>query len=447
MDGYLGHYTTSFIWVICSMTILAMILKFFYYNVLHIWSNTIFTTTRIRSQPFEVGGSSKSTQVPYITSAGETKSRFIEYVFISSNSWFLGKLKTVKTTIMILPSRLLQLIETQGKALVGGVLDPLDRAAGGIGTLEEWKEWGRNLLHWRKTIALLCFFPLLILGILVPLIVISVLVLALVLSLPLMILLVLYNVFGNCRNIVDRNLVDNDEFMDRDIEDLPPEIDSIENLIFSCDPKLTLRKVQDDLAALETLDLSAKPEMSVEELENITVLLLSLNPRRYKMRELNLNDSRLTDDKLRSLAPLIVRFNIVKIGGKQDYGKKGLEELRMYMEKLNGLPQETLDHDYVPLIKSEKIMLRQIEMKQSKSKKGVTDLTWVNEEVKGIEHEDDKTMMVNELANLIPYLSVLVLDGFLRESAVKPVSNIIGGKNRGNQMWQLWQKLNYIEHL
>ena len=76
-------------------------------------------------------GSSKSTRDPYITSAGETKSRFIEYVFISSNSWFLGKLKTVKTTIMILPSRLLQLIETQGKALEGGVLDPLDRAAGG----------------------------------------------------------------------------------------------------------------------------------------------------------------------------------------------------------------------------------------------------------------------------------------------------------------------------
>ena len=176
------------------------------------------------------------------------------------------------------------------------------------------------MLHWRKTIALLCFFPLLILGILVPLIVIIVLVLALVLSLPLMILLVLYNVFGNCRNIVDRNLVDNDEFMDRDIEDLPPEIDSIENLIFSCDPKLTLRKVQGDLADRETLDLSGKPEMSVEELENITVLLLSLNPRRYKMKELNLDDSRLTDEKMQSLAPLIVRFHTVKIGGKQDYG-------------------------------------------------------------------------------------------------------------------------------
>ncbi len=74
----------------------------------------------------------------------------------------------------------------------------------------------------------------------------------------------------------------------------------------------------------------------MEELENITVLLLSLNPRRYKMRELNLDDSRLTDEKLRTLTPLVVRFRTVKIGGRQDYGVKGLEELRLYMEQIKG---------------------------------------------------------------------------------------------------------------
>ena len=43
--------------------------------------------------------------------------RFVEYVFISSNSWFLGKLKTVKTTLMILPRSLIRQIEEQGKKL------------------------------------------------------------------------------------------------------------------------------------------------------------------------------------------------------------------------------------------------------------------------------------------------------------------------------------------
>ena len=52
------------------------------------------------------------------------------------------------------------------------------------------------------------------------------------------------NVFGNCKNVIDKTLVDNEEYADRDIEDLPPEIDSIENTIFSCDPNITLKRVQ-----------------------------------------------------------------------------------------------------------------------------------------------------------------------------------------------------------
>ena len=58
-DGYLGLYTDKFVWVVTTMTLFALILKFFYYNVLHIWRNTIFTTTRLQSQPFTLGGHSK----------------------------------------------------------------------------------------------------------------------------------------------------------------------------------------------------------------------------------------------------------------------------------------------------------------------------------------------------------------------------------------------------
>ena len=83
-----------------------------------------------------------------------------------------------------------------------------------------------------------------ILGIIVPLVIIIILLTLLLLSLPLMVILILYNVFGNCRNVIDKTLVDNEEYADKDIEDLPPEIDSIENTIFSCDPHLTLKKTQ-----------------------------------------------------------------------------------------------------------------------------------------------------------------------------------------------------------
>ena len=64
------------------------------------------------------------------------------------------------------------------------------------------------------------------------------------------------------------------------------------------------------------------------------------------MKELNLDDTRLTDDKMRTLAPLIVRFKTVKIGGKQDYGQKGLEELRLYME------QVITQHIFFPILKT-----------------------------------------------------------------------------------------------
>ena len=445
-DGYLGLYTHKFVWVITMMTLFALILKFFYYNVLHIWRNTIFTTTRLQSQPFTLGGHSKKYDEGGMDQ-DQTDYRFVEYVFVSSNAWVLGKLKTIKTTIMILPKSLLTMIESQGKQLEMGISNPIEAAKGELGAIQQWKIKAQNLLHWKTTLALLCFLPLVVLGILVPLAILLIFITFLVLSLPLMILLLLYNLFGNCRNMIDKNMVDNEEYLDKDIEDLPPEIDSIENPIFSCDPSLTLRKVQDDLAEHERLDLASKPEMSINELENITVLLLSLNPRRYKMKELNLNDSRLTDEKLKCLTPLIVRFKSVKIGGKQDYTKKGLEDLRLYMEKLIGpQPQLTGEQEHVPLIKCERIMLRHLEIKLSKSKKGVTDLTWVNEEVKGIEHEDEKTMMVNELANMIPYLKTLILDGFLRESVVKPVNYVIG-KNREAQFSQLWLRLNYVQHL
>ncbi len=52
-------------------------------------------------------------------------------------------------------------------------------------------------------------------------------------------------------------------------------------------------------------------------------------------------------------------------------------------------------------------MLKRLEIRSTKSKIGVTDLTWVNEEVKDIEKEDEKSLVVNEIALMIPYLNRL----------------------------------------
>ena len=102
------------------------------------------------------------------------------------------------------------------------------------------------------------------------------------------------------------------------------------------------------------------------------------------MKDLNLDDTRLTDNKLKTLAPLIVRFKTVKIGGKQDYTQAGLEELRLFMEHVNGLAAHMKSEEeevITPVIKSEKVLLNRLEIKETKSKIAVTDFTWVNEEV------------------------------------------------------------------
>ena len=117
-----------------------------------------------------------------------------------------------------------------------------------------------------------------------------------------------------------------------------------------------------------------------------------------------------------------------------------------FVFQVNGLPNVGFEDDINPVIKSEKVLMKRLEIKLTKSKIGVTDFTWVNEEVKGIENEDEKSLMVNELSNMIPYLNALVLDGFLRESAAKPVNSIIG-KTKEHQLWKLWQKLNVCEHM
>jgi hypothetical protein len=70
-----------------------------------------------------------------------------------------------------------------------------------------------------------------------------------------------------------------------------------------------------------------------------------------------------------------------------------------------GAQQPELEPDAVPFIKKDKIMLKRLEIRSTKSKIGVTDLTWVNEEVKDIEKEDEKSLVVNEIALMIPYLN------------------------------------------
>ena len=81
--------------------------------------------------------------------------RFVEYVFISTNSWFLGKLKTVKTTLIILPRSLIRQIEEQGrklevKLIKGKKSSPYQSYRSVSQTQLMWRRGALETAHWRN---------------------------------------------------------------------------------------------------------------------------------------------------------------------------------------------------------------------------------------------------------------------------------------------------------
>ena len=80
--------------------------------------------------------------------------------------------------------------------------------------------------------------------------------------------------------------------------DLPPEIDKGETGIFQSDPSKTLAAYQRDLEESGQIDLGRKVEVTAEELEVFSMLLLSLNRKKCPLKTLILDNCDLTDEKL-----------------------------------------------------------------------------------------------------------------------------------------------------
>ena len=65
------------------------------------------------------------------------------------------------------------------------------------------------------------------------------------------------------------------------------------------------------------LDLTKHVDVTVDEFDNLTMLLLSLNRKKYPMKLLILDNCDLTDDKLEKLIPMIVKFEKATLNGSQ----------------------------------------------------------------------------------------------------------------------------------
>ena len=86
-----------FIFIILTLTCIALSLRLIYYGVLHVWSNVIRSGKKLIRR--EIEGAE--------TSDDNFATNFFKYVFIARNTWILGKLRHIETTLIVLPTRII----------------------------------------------------------------------------------------------------------------------------------------------------------------------------------------------------------------------------------------------------------------------------------------------------------------------------------------------------
>jgi hypothetical protein len=285
--------------VILSLSLLSVFLRIFNYIVMHVWRNVILTGKKLIRQ--EIKEDTEQDQ----NNAG-IQHRFFKYVFISRNTWILGELKHIETTLIVLPKRIIEAIKGRGQDLEYNFNDATKHSP-----LEFLATQKLNNL----IISLLCF-PLVLLVIVLNVLVIVMLLIGLVMTIPVAVCVFLYNLKSGFRAV---DLQSNDDAIDGfNTLELPPEIESGEAAIFQCDPTRTLAKFQQNL--LEDggrIDLTRFVDVTADEFQIFAMNLLSLNRKRHPMKLLILDNCDLTDDKLEQLTPLLVKFERVTMNGSQ----------------------------------------------------------------------------------------------------------------------------------
>ena len=88
-----------FIFIILTLTLIALSLRLIYYGVLHVWSNVIRSGKKLIRR--EIKGAKTNDDTLQLST------NFFKYVFIARNTWILGKLKHIETTLIVLPTRII----------------------------------------------------------------------------------------------------------------------------------------------------------------------------------------------------------------------------------------------------------------------------------------------------------------------------------------------------
>eukprot|EP00092_Neocalanus_flemingeri_P014096 GFUD01015205.1.p1 GENE.GFUD01015205.1~~GFUD01015205.1.p1 ORF type:complete len:1185 (+),score=225.12 GFUD01015205.1:258-3557(+) len=366
----------------------SIILRLFYYCGLHIWSNDIMWSRVKREKQDE------------IRIFGFRFFNCIEYAWEFNNTWILGEMKrSIKITLLIIPQSWIEQIKTQITEMQEKTEEGINFAS--VSSLKRsLRNSARNILNFRKTVAMLCFLPLLLLGLLVPFLIIIILVLLIILMIPFMVLLFVYNLFA--RNITAKKKVDfgtavNLIYKNR-IEELPLDVFDKDTNIISGKDAVTSTQIKKNLLEKGILDLHGRRKITEDELKNVVFFVLSLNSKKFNKSELNMNDTRLTDSYLEIMVPMASRFKMLKIGGEQQFTEDGLEKFTKHLRKHGN-----------------KSKLKRLEMHGTKVE-NFQVVKKAAEEFDAFEGMTEKIHLINGISDMLPYLQEVSLNGFLKYS-------------------------------
>ena len=374
---------------------IALVLRLFYYCGLHIWSNDIIWS-RIKVE-----------KQPEIRIFGISFYNYVEYAWEFNNTWILGKMKrSIKITLLIIPQSWIDQIKIQRREMQ-------EKAEEGI-NFASWSSLkrsmqmsARNVLNFRKTVAMLCFFPMLFIGLMFPLLIIIILILLIIMMIPCMLLLFVYNLFA--KNMQQRRSLDFGEVVKmaykNRVEELPAEVLCKSGNFISGTESVTSNQIRDSLINKGVLDLHGKRKITEDELKNVVFFVLSLNSKRFNKVELNMNDMKLTDSNLEVLVPMASRFQTLKIGGEQQITENGLQKLTKYLRQ-----------------RGSKSKLNRLEIHGTKvesfqfAKKAA-------EEIGAFQGMKEKKELINGICDMLPYLKEVSLNGLLKYSTFDAIAH------------------------
>ena len=399
----------TFIAVIISFTVIALILRIVYYTIMHVWSNVIVTGKKLMRRELEDDD-------PNVTNAADAiRNAFFQYVFVTRNTWICGSLKNIQTTLLILPKQVIERITGHGEDLDHEVKEAI-KQSNPLGFLKKQHKC-KNLF-----ISLMCL-PMVLLVIVFNLLIIVLLILVLVLTIPLGLGVFFWNLMSN--NGFKAVPMDPEDASDgANILEIPPEIETGGEALFKCYPERTMANFQANLENNGQIDLSKHSEITYDELDVFAKTMLSLNRKKYPMRKLILDNCDLTDDKVEVLAPLLVKFDRVTLNGSQKIQSLGWLRLGK-------------------AIREPGCRMKKLELKISKNDDATIRLRRevLLEELKGMTMTAESLLQV---AVFMPNLEKLYLDDVFNDNIFFEIvdkAKAVGQRDKTNNLLTAWEGL------